>query len=155
MYAKYISFSECQTYEDRCISDLPGGYTDCSVEIYDDDERGHYEQEEWSLTVYACFNVYVSEHENKWQIDRVHGYVPFYTYGHKNMTEEQEENFLNLLRNRTGNPTLTFDTMDELVNSTELMIEEMYESMVSEDFFARTDKAHDDLDDVGYDERRL
>lgn len=154
MYVNYIWFSKRQTYKDKCFRDLSDGYTECSV-IKDEDEEHNYEYEVYGLTVCASFAVYVSEHENKWQIDCIFGRVPFYRYGQKDMTKEQKENFLNLLRNRTGNPTLTFDTMNELVDSVELMIEEMYESMVSEDFFARTDKTHDDLDDVGYDGRRL
>lgn len=154
MYVNYIWFSKRQTYKDKCFRDLSDRYTECSV-VRDEDEEHSYEYEVYELTVCASFGVYVSEHKNKWKIDDIFGRVPFYRYGQKDMTKEQRENFLNLLRNRTENPTLTFDTMNELVDSVELMIEEMHESMVSEDFFARTDKTHDDLDDVGYDGRRL
>lgn len=156
MYIDYISFWECKTYKDRCLEDLVDtGCTDCSVEIYEDDERGSYEQEVWSLNAYTSLHVYIDTHEDKLYIKEIAGHVPFYKYGQKDMTKEQKENCLNLLRDSAQNPTLTFDTMDELVNSVEVLIEEMYESKVSYDFFARVNTAQDDLDDVGYDGRRL
>ena len=156
MYMNYIMFWECKTYEDRCFEDLVDtGCTDYSVEIYEDDERGSYEQEEWSLTAFTSLHVYIDTHGDKLHIKDIAGAVPFYKYGQENMTKEQKENCLNLLRDSAQNPTLTFDTLDELVDSVEVLIEEMYESMVSYDFFARVNTAQDDLDDVGYNGERL